>query len=85
MTADQWEGLVHAKNNDPTLDPATAPGAHSAPVGEVLDPQVLASLGAFKTPESEPRSRTPARWRAAAIRRPSTLSRIFRASLAPCT
>src|SRR5262249_20770629 len=25
ITAEQWEMLVHAKDNDPTLDPATAP------------------------------------------------------------
>jgi len=25
VTANQWVALVHAKNNDSTLDPATAP------------------------------------------------------------
>ena len=25
LTAEQWEEIVHAKTNDPTLDPATAP------------------------------------------------------------
>src|SRR5262245_23145731 len=50
VTAEQWEMLVHAKDNDPTLDPATAP-ARKDPKWEMLWTLRDAIVGAFKTPE----------------------------------
>ena len=40
VTAEQWEMIVHAKDNDPTLEPATTP-ARKTQVGEVLEHQVF--------------------------------------------
>ncbi len=50
ITAAQWEELVHAKDNDPLLDPATAP-AHKDPKWEKFWTLKYSLLGAFKTPE----------------------------------
>jgi hypothetical protein len=49
-TAEQWEMIVHAKDNDPTLDPATAP-ARKVPRWEKYWNLKYSILGAFKTPE----------------------------------
>ncbi len=50
VTAEQWEMLVHAKGNDPTLDPATAP-ARKDPKWEKYWNIKYSILGSFKTPE----------------------------------
>jgi hypothetical protein len=49
ITAEQWEMLVHAKDNDPTLDPATAP-ARQDPKWEKYWNIRYSIVGAFKTP-----------------------------------
>ncbi|MGB8771365.1 MAG: DUF1254 domain-containing protein [Candidatus Korobacteraceae bacterium] len=50
VTAEQWEMLVHSKENDPTLDPATAP-ARKDPKWEKFWTNRYSLLGMFKTPE----------------------------------
>jgi hypothetical protein len=50
ITAEQWEVLLHAKDNDPTLEPATAP-ARKEPRWEKYWNLKYSILGAFKTPE----------------------------------
>ena len=50
VTAEQWEMLVHAKGNDPALDPATAP-ARKEPRWEKYWNFRYSIVGAFKTPE----------------------------------
>jgi hypothetical protein len=50
ITAEQWEMLVHAKDNDPALDPATAP-ARKEPNWEKFWTLRYSLMGAFKTPE----------------------------------
>ena len=50
VTAEQWEMLLHAKDNDPTLDPATAP-ARKNPKWEKYWNIRYSILGSFKTPE----------------------------------
>jgi hypothetical protein len=50
ITAEQWEMLVHAKDNDPTLDPATAP-ARKDPKWEKYWNIRYSVVGAFKTPD----------------------------------
>jgi hypothetical protein len=52
VTAEQWEMLLHAKDNDPTLDPATAP-ARKNPKWEKYWNVKYSIVGAFKTPEWE--------------------------------
>src|SRR5262245_9869819 len=54
ITATQWEELVHAKDNDPALDPATAP-ARKDPKWEKFWTLKYTILGAFKTPEEQAR------------------------------
>jgi hypothetical protein len=49
LTAEQWEQLVHAEGNDPTLDPATAP-ARKDPRWEKYWNFKYSIVGAFKTP-----------------------------------
>jgi hypothetical protein len=49
LTAAEWEQLLHAKDNDPALDPATAP-AHPAPQWEKFWTLRYSVVGAFKTP-----------------------------------
>jgi len=51
ITAEQWEMLVHAKDNDPRLDPATAP-ARREPRWEKYWNIRYSILGSFKTPEA---------------------------------
>ena len=50
LTAEQWEEIVNAKTNDPTLDPATAP-ARKNPQWEKFWTLRYSVLGAFKSPE----------------------------------
>ena len=50
VTAEQWEVLVRAKDNDPALDPATAP-AREEPEWEKYWNIKYSILGSFKTPE----------------------------------
>ncbi len=50
VTAEQWDMLVNAKDNDPTLDPATAP-ARKDPKWEKYWNIKYSILGSFKTPE----------------------------------
>src|SRR4029453_491926 len=50
VTAEQWEMLLHAKDNDPALDPATAP-ARKDPKWEKYWNIRYSILGSFKTPE----------------------------------
>jgi hypothetical protein len=50
FTAKQWEAIVTAKDNDPALDPATAP-ARKEPRWEKYRTIPYSILGAFKTPE----------------------------------
>ena len=50
ITAEQWEMLLHAKDNDPALDPATAP-ARKDPRWEKFWTNRYSLLGMFKTPE----------------------------------
>ncbi|MBN8507233.1 MAG: DUF1254 domain-containing protein [Burkholderiales bacterium] len=52
VSAEQWEQLVHAKGNDPALDPATAP-ARKVPRWEKYWNIKYSLLGAFKTPEEQ--------------------------------
>jgi hypothetical protein len=50
FTAEQWVKLVHAKDNDPKLDPSTAP-ARQEPKWEKFWTLRYSVVGAFKTPE----------------------------------
>lgn len=50
FTASQWTALVKSKDNDPTLDPATAP-ARKEPRWEKYWNIKYSILGSFKTPE----------------------------------
>ncbi len=50
VTAEQWEMLVHAKDNDPTLDPATSP-ARKDPKWEKYWNIKYSIAGAFKAPQ----------------------------------
>ncbi len=50
LTVDQWEELLHAKNNDPTLNPETAP-ARNPPHWVKYWTLRYSVLGAFKTPQ----------------------------------
>jgi hypothetical protein len=50
VTAEQWEMLLRAKDNDPALDPATAP-ARKDPKWEKYWNIRYSILGSFKTPE----------------------------------
>jgi hypothetical protein len=52
ITAAQWEALVHSKDNDPALAPATAP-ARKDPKWEKFWTLKYSILGAFKTPEEQ--------------------------------
>jgi hypothetical protein len=54
VTAEQWEMLLHAKDNDPSLDPAATP-ARSKPQWEKYWNMKYSILGAFKTPEERAR------------------------------
>jgi hypothetical protein len=56
VTAKQWEALLHAKSNDPTLDPATAP-ARKDPKWEKFWTLKYSVVGAFKTPEERAKIR----------------------------
>ncbi len=49
MTVVEWEGLLHAKNNDPALDPASAP-ARNPPEWQKFWTLRYSLLGAFKPP-----------------------------------
>ncbi|MGY6276069.1 DUF1254 domain-containing protein [Methylomonas sp. MgM2] len=51
ITAEQWHELTQAKNNDPSLDPATAP-ARKEPKWEKYWNIKYSILGAFKTPDA---------------------------------
>jgi hypothetical protein len=51
VTAEQWEMIVHAKDNDPALDPASAP-ARKDPKWEKYWNVRYSILGSFKTPEA---------------------------------
>jgi hypothetical protein len=50
FTDNQWYGLVDAKDNDPSLNPATAP-ARQHPMWERFWTMGYTLVGAFKTPE----------------------------------
>jgi hypothetical protein len=50
VTAEQWEMLLHAKDNDPALDPATTP-ARKEPKWEKYWNVKYSIIGAFKRPE----------------------------------
>ncbi|MEF8721346.1 DUF1254 domain-containing protein [Candidatus Accumulibacter sp. ACC012] len=50
VSDEQWEQLVHAKGNDPQLDPASAP-ARRLPVWEKYWNLRYSILGSFKTPD----------------------------------
>lgn len=50
VTAEQWEDIVHAKTNDPALDPSTAP-ARKDPKWEKYWNIRYSILGSFKKPE----------------------------------
>lgn len=50
VNADQWYALVNAKDNDPALDPATAPARRETP-WEVFFGIKYTVVGAFKSPE----------------------------------
>jgi hypothetical protein len=50
VTAEQWEMLLHMKDNDPTLDPATTP-ARKEPKWEKYWNVKYSIIGAFKRPE----------------------------------
>lgn len=52
ITAEQWEMLLHAKDNDPALDPATTP-ARKDPRWEKYWTFRYSILGSFKTPEEQ--------------------------------
>ena len=52
VSAEQWEQIVHAKDNDPALDAATAP-ARKEPRWEKYWNLKYSLLGAFKTPEEQ--------------------------------
>ena len=85
VSAEQWEQLVHAKTNDPALEPGHRAGAQGAEVGEVLEHPVLDprlvqdARGARQDPvrRRDRRRRRP--------RRPSTCWCSCRASSARCT
>ena len=51
VTAEQWEMLLHAKDNDPALDPASTP-ARKDPKWEKYWNIRYSILGSFKTPEA---------------------------------
>ncbi len=51
VSADQWEKLVNAKGNDPSLDPATSP-ARKLPRWEKYWNIKYSIVGSFKTPEA---------------------------------
>ena len=50
FTPEQWMGVVHAKDNDPSLDPMTAPARKDA-IWEKFWTIRYSVLGAFRTPE----------------------------------
>lgn len=50
ISVEQWEMLLHAKDNDPSLDPATTP-ARKDPKWEKYWNIKYSILGAFKTPQ----------------------------------
>jgi hypothetical protein len=52
VSAEQWSKLVHAKTNDPALDPASAP-ARENPRWEKYWSFGYSIVGAFKTPEEQ--------------------------------
>jgi hypothetical protein len=52
LTTDQWVALVQANDNDPVLDPATAP-ARKEPKWEKFWTIQYSVLGAFKSPEAQ--------------------------------
>ncbi len=52
MSDEQWEQLVHAKGNDPALNPATAP-ARPVPRWEKYWNIRYSILGAFQTPQEQ--------------------------------
>ena len=52
FTAAQWEAIVNSKDNDPALDPATAP-ARKDPKWEKYWNIRYSILGSFKTPEEQ--------------------------------
>jgi hypothetical protein len=54
VSAEQWEMLLHAKDNDPALDPATTP-ARKDPKWEKYWNIRYSILGSFKTPEERAR------------------------------
>jgi hypothetical protein len=54
FTAEQWEQLVHAKDNDPTMSPATAP-ARNPPQWEKFYTLRYSVVGAFKSPQERAR------------------------------
>ena len=54
FTVDQWIGMVNAKDNDPTLDPAAAP-ARKDGKWEKFWTLKYSIFGAFKTPEERAR------------------------------
>jgi hypothetical protein len=56
VSAEQWEMLLHAKDNDPALDPATAP-ARPVPKWEKYWNIQYSLLGSFKTPEERAKIR----------------------------
>jgi hypothetical protein len=54
VTAEQWEMIVHAKDNDPALDPAAAP-ARKEPKWEKYWNIRYSIIGSFKTPAERAR------------------------------
>jgi hypothetical protein len=52
LTVAQWEALVHAEDNDPTLDPATTPARDPPRWGKFWTLR-YSVLGAFKTPAEQ--------------------------------
>lgn len=52
LTTDQWVALVHASDNDPSLDPATAP-ARKDPKWEKFWTIQYSLVGAFKSPAAQ--------------------------------
>jgi hypothetical protein len=52
VSAEQWVGIVNAKDNDPTVSPATAP-ARKDPKWEKFWTLKYSLLGAFKTPQEQ--------------------------------
>jgi len=51
VTAEQWEQIVHAKDNDPALEPATAPARKDPKWAKYWNIK-YSILGSFKTPEA---------------------------------